>query len=114
MPTPNDAKGLQMTDPPTYAVVSPISAVAVTQIRPTDPINDLSGKTICELWDLVFKGDQMFPIIREELAKRFTGIRFVGHEFFGNTHDHESRLQKDLPRLFREHGCDAVISAVGC
>jgi hypothetical protein len=109
-----DSNETQNSEAPTYAVVSPISPVAVAQIPPTDPTYDLSGKTVCELWDHVFRGDQMFAIIREELAKRFADVRFVSYEVFGNTHDQESRLQEELPRLFREHGCDVVISGVGC
>lgn len=47
---------------------------------------DLSGKTVAELWDFMFQGEIVFPTLREELARRYPGIRFVDYETFGDTH----------------------------
>ncbi len=78
-------------------------------------LSGLEGKTIGELWDWLFRGDEIFPILERSLAERFPGIRFVNYTSLGNTHGgDEKRVIAELPGKLREHGCDAVISAVGC
>lgn len=95
-------------------MVAPCTDPDVVAPSPTSPLADLNGRTVCELWDLIFKGDSMFPVIRAELAKRFPGVRFVGHEAFGNIYaDHEGEVILGLPSKLREQGCDAVIAGVG-
>ena len=67
-----------------------------------------------ELWDYLFRGEEIFPILREELAKRFPGIKFVTYDVFGNVHGPQQReLVADVPKLLKQHGCNAVISAIG-
>lgn len=97
-----------------YDVLSPVGAHVVAEVPPTRPVRDLSGATICELWDRVFEGDRMYAIIEDELRRRFPGIRFVSYDEFGNTHQaEESAVLDRLADRLRGHGCDAVISAVG-
>ena len=56
-----------------YAVVWPRSAKAV-EIKPlAKRLDALDGKTIAFLWDDLFRGDEIWPILKEELGKRFTG-----------------------------------------
>jgi hypothetical protein len=98
-----------------YDVVAPLGPSAAECIPPSAPLVDLNGKTVAELWDYVFKGDQMFPIIRRALLERYPDVTFVPFETFGNTHgSDEERVIKALPERLRQLGCDAVISAVGC
>ena len=78
-------------------------------------LDTLEGKTVCELWEWAFRGDEMFVVIEKELAKRYPGIKFVNYSVFGSTHGFkESELIASLPDLLHKHGCDAVISGVGC
>ena len=71
-------------------------------------------KTICELWDWVFRGEDIFPALRELLSKRYPGIKFIDYDAFGNIHGpKEAELIKALPEMLRKRGCDAVISGVG-
>ena len=99
---------------PLFEVVWPLGRSVSQPVNPAPPLTDLNGKTIGELWDGVFKGDQMFPIIREELRNRYPGIKFVEFSSLGNTHGSNERdYVAALPHLLRQHGCDAVISAVG-
>ena len=106
-----------MTTPdrePVYQVVWPLapSVAAPTALAPRSP--DLAGKTIGELWDYLFKGEEIFPLIRRALEARYPGVRFVEYETFGSTHGPaEAELAATLPARLRTHGCDAVISAVG-
>jgi hypothetical protein len=88
------------------------SAVVPTPLAPRVP--DLTGKTVGELWDYLFRGELIFPLLRAELARRYPGVRFVEYGVFGSTHGlSEAQLMASLPALLRQHGCDAVVSAVG-
>ena len=62
----------------------------------------------------MFRGELIYPLVRRELSQRFPGVRFVGHEAFGNTHGaNQVELVKRLPEMLRLHGCDVVISGIG-
>jgi UDP:flavonoid glycosyltransferase YjiC (YdhE family) len=87
--------------------------VAVKAVAPR--LSTLDGKTIAELWDDLFRGDEIFPVLREALRERFPGVRFVGYETFGSTHGaREHEVVARLPERLREHGVDAVISGMAC
>jgi len=49
-----------------------------------------------------------------QLKARFPGIKFVTYDVFGNVHGPQQRaIVADVPKLLKQHGCDAVISAIG-
>ena len=97
-----------------YEVVWPLGRRASALATPTKRVADLSGKTVCELWDLLFRGEEIFPLIREELSKLYPGIKFVDYSNFGNTHGaNQTELVAALPKILEQHGCDAVISGIG-
>ena len=97
-----------------FEVLWPLGKSVSEQMALAPRISDLSGKTVCELWDWLFKGDEMFEIIRGKLRERYPDIKFIDYSVFGNTHGrNEAELTANLPELFRKHGCDLVISAVG-
>ncbi|MFH1484521.1 MAG: hypothetical protein ABIH46_00475 [Chloroflexota bacterium] len=99
---------------PVYEVVWPLGKSAYETLPLAHRAPDLSGKTVCELWDWVFRGEEIFPIVRELLSQRYPGIRFVDYAAFGNTHGPKERqVIAALPELIEKHGCDAVISGVG-
>ena len=99
---------------PTYKVVWPLGKIGYEIKSPAPRISDLSGKTIGELWNQMFKGDEIFSEIRKILQHRYPGIKFVDHTFFGNTHgQNELEVVSTLPEKLWKQGCDAVISAVG-
>ncbi len=98
-----------------YEVVWPRGKKTVETIRLAKRFDTLEGKTICALWNWVFRGDQIFPIIERELAKRYHGIKFVSYEAFGSTHGaEEAKVIAALPDKLKQNKCDAVISGVGC
>lgn len=102
-----------MTDAP-YEVVWPLGKSVYETLPLASRPADLSGKTICELWDWLFRADEIYPILREKLSKRYPGIKFVDYNVFGNTHGpKEAEVISNLPALLRQHGCDAVISGMG-
>ncbi|HEX2172331.1 MAG TPA: hypothetical protein VHL09_07795 [Dehalococcoidia bacterium] len=99
---------------PVYEVVWPLGRTTIDAVDPNPPILDLNGKTIGELWDWLFKGDQMYALLRDQLQRRFPEVRFVDFREFGNIHgQNEKEVIAALPDLLRRHGCDAVITSVG-
>jgi hypothetical protein len=97
-----------------YEVVWPLAkretAASALPLR----LDDLSGKVVAEVWDWVYEGDRAFPIIREELQRRFPGLTVVDYTHFGNIHGgDEAEVLAQLPERLREHRCDAVIVGVG-
>lgn len=75
----------------------------------------LDGKTIAFLWDRVFRGDEIFPVVERELGQRFPRARFVPWDAFGSIYGGEERATiAALPARLRELGVGAVVSAVGC
>ena len=97
-----------------YEVLWPLSREAVKAISASPRIPDLNGKTICELWDLIFRGETIYPLVREYIKARFPDAKFIGHSEFGNFHGvHEHQVTAALPDKLHAHGCDAVIVGIG-
>lgn len=100
---------------PTYRVVWPRSPRGVQQRRRADRLDTLAGKRVAFLWDYVFRGDELFPVLAKELVARFEGIEIVDYAEFGNLHgaDEKARVGR-LPDDLRSRGVDAVVSGMGC
>ena len=98
-----------------YAVVWPRSAKAV-EVKPlARRLDRIDGKTIAFLWDALFRGDEIWPILKDELSRRYTDVNFVDHDTFGSTHgDDEHRVLAELPGKIRSMNIDAVVSGMGC
>ena len=97
-----------------YEVVWPLGKIVSEQVTLAPRSAGLSGKTIGELSDYGFRAEEIFPLIRASLSKRYPGIKFVEYTAFGNTHGpQEAEIIATLPEKLREYGCDAVISGVG-
>ena len=78
-------------------------------------LDSLEGKTVAQLWDYLFKGDEVFALLEEGLKKRFPGVKFVSWRDFGSTHSGEEKeALAALPARFKELGVDAVISGMAC
>src|SRR4051812_14219662 len=78
-------------------------------------LQSLNGKTVAQLWDEVFRGDEIFLILEHELKKRFPDIRWVSWREFGYIHGGEEReILAALPRRFKELGVDAAIVGMAC
>lgn len=78
-------------------------------------LETLEGKTVAQLWDFLFRGDQVFDLLEQGLKARFPGIRWLSWREFGNTHGSDEReIIAALPQRFRELGVDAAISGMGC
>ncbi len=78
-------------------------------------LDTLNGKTIAQVWDYVFRGDEVFAFLEEGIKARYPDVKFVSWRDFGNTHGADERaVVAALPEKFRAQGVDAVISGMGC
>ena len=99
-----------------YDVVWPLGRSRVEEVAANERLADLSGKTIGFIWDYLFKGPEMFEMIKTKLSAEFPGVRYVDYEVFGNIHGSDAEEKASLsalPERLREHGVDAVVLAVG-
>ena len=98
-----------------YEVVWPRSPRTIKINPVAKRLDTLRGKTIAQLWDYIFRGDEIFPILEEELAKRFPDTKFINYSVFGSTHgDKEREVVGSIPAKLKQYRADAVISGMGC
>ena len=98
-----------------YEALWPRSPRQVKRKSVANRLDTLEGKTIAQLWDYVFRGNEVYALLEEGLRTRFPNIRWVSYKEFGNTHGGEEReVVSSLARRFNELKVDAVISGMGC
>ena len=99
---------------PRYDVLWPLSRKAVKATVAAPRIPDLNGKTVAELWDVIFRGEEIYPLVREHIKSLFPSVKFVPHTEFGNFHGaREREIVASLPEKLRRHGVDAAIVGIG-
>jgi UDP-N-acetyl-D-mannosaminuronic acid transferase (WecB/TagA/CpsF family) len=99
---------------PSYDVLWPLSRKAVKKTTAAARVPDLNGKVICELWDVIFRGETIYPLVREYIKARFPGVKFVTYENFGNFHGaREHAVMATIPGKLKEFKADAVIVGIG-
>jgi hypothetical protein len=81
-------------------------------------LDSLEGKTIGEVYNHHFKGDQMFGLYREMLQERYPGVRIIPYtelpaSFVGGDPATHRRVAQEVAALAREKGCDALITGNG-
>ena len=92
----------------------PGGASAVPAVPAAARPGTLEGKRIGFLWDAMFRGDEIFPLLETELKARFPGTTFVGYDAFGSTFGRdEHAVLAALPERLAELGVDAVVSGIG-
>lgn len=100
---------------PEYQVVWPQSALGVRRRRAAARLDSLAGKRIGFVWDFMFRGDELFPVLEAELRRRHDGVEIVGYDAFGNVHGpNEHALVAAMPSTLDEHSIDAVVVGNGC
>jgi len=99
----------------TYSVFWPRGQKTISISPLADRLGSLEGRTIAFLWDYLFRGDEIFPIIERAIKERFPSARFISYEEFGSTHgEGEQALLAGLPDKLKVLGAEAVISGMGC
>jgi len=98
-----------------YDVVWPRGTKRVERQALAPRLPSLEGRTLALLWNHVFRGDEILPVVERELRSRYRGLNVVSWSTFGSIYGAEERRTiAALPERFRELGVDGVISAVGC
>src|SRR5687767_14453968 len=69
-----------------YEALWPRSPRQVQRKALAPRLSTLQGKTVAQLWDHVFRGDEVFEFLEEGLSARYPGVKFVSWREFGNTH----------------------------
>ena len=97
-----------------YEVFWPGGPSAVNTIS-SAPRADLTGKRIGILWDYMFRGEEIFPILEKSILKRYENVEFISYENFGSTFGgDEHAVLAALPERLKNLKIDAVISGIGC
>ena len=102
----------------TLHVVSPEGLQAVKQSGAAPRLESLHDKTIGEVWNGVFKGDETFPMIRALIREKFPSAKIIPYTEFPHAPytDNPARqreLAREIAALAKEKGCHAVISGNG-
>jgi hypothetical protein len=101
--------------PSKYAAVTPKTKRMVAPKPMVPRLDNLSGKTIAFCWDYIFRGDEIWSFLKDELRQRYPDIKFVDHDVFGNTHgSDEHQVLAAMPAKLRSLKVDALISGMGC
>ncbi|MBI2857800.1 MAG: hypothetical protein HYX90_01875 [Chloroflexi bacterium] len=94
----------------TLEVLNPCGEIETTSLH-APRLGTLQGKTIGELWNGLFRGEQTFPYIRESLSRRFADIKFVTYDQFPVG---QFQIDSDASAdLVQQKGCQAVIIGNG-
>src|SRR5690348_80058 len=97
-----------------FEVLWPLARRTAGELSASPRLADLSGKTVAELWDILFRGDIIYPALRDALRARFPGIRFIEYPALGTFHGpHSKEIVGSLPDKLHALGCDAVIAGIG-
>ena len=96
-----------------YEVFWPRTARQVRRKSLAPRLSTLDGKLVAQLWDFLFRGDEVLALLEEGIKARYPNVRFVSWKEFGNTHgSNEREVVQALPGRLRALGVDAVISGI--
>jgi hypothetical protein len=101
-----------------YEVVWPLGKLAMKKTTLAPRLPDLEGKTILELNHYHYKGDDIFPALRDSLKKRYKNINFIEYDVLGNFRESKKfgvELEKyeGLKDLFEQYHVDALVVGMG-
>ncbi len=100
---------------PVYETVWPSAPRGVQAQRKAPRLPALDGARVAFLWDYVFRGDELFPVLGKELQQRFPSIEIVDYTEFGNLHGSDEKEKvAALPSKLKARRVDAVVSGMGC
>ena len=87
---------------------------AVTPIEPAPRPARLDARRVGFLWNHMFRGEEIFPLLERKLEAEFEEVEFVDFDAFGSTFGgDEHAVVEALPSRLGDLGVDAVISGVG-
>lgn len=99
---------------PVYQVFSPQGRLSGATLEQPEAVRDLSTAVVAQVWDMAFRGDEVFAVLEQELRPRFPGITFVSYEAFGDIHGRdEAAVIAALPQRLKDLKCTAAVVGVG-
>jgi hypothetical protein len=102
------------TSEPKYDVLWPLSRKAVKRTAAATRLPDLNDKTVAELWDVIFRGETIYPLVRDYIKKRFPRVKFIPYTEFGNFHGaREHEVSATIPDKLKAFKADAAIVGIG-
>lgn len=98
-----------------YAVVWPCGERRLKVRKLARRLDTLNGKTVAQLWDYLFAGDEIYDQLETTLREKYPQVNFVSWREFGSTHSvNEKEVLASLPQRFKELGVDAALSSMAC
>lgn len=99
-------------------VLSPEGLARSGIINASKSLDTLNGKTIGEVYNNHFKGEQMFRAYRRLLKARYPGVKIIPYDQFpivyvGGDPISQKQTAKDIARLAKEWEVDAIITGNG-
>jgi hypothetical protein len=99
-------------------VISPEGLQLRASNRASCHLDTLEGKTIGEVYNNHFKGEQMFGVYRRLFKERFPGIKIIPYDKFpivyvGGDPVSQKQTAQDIARLAKEWEVDAIITGNG-
>ena len=78
------------------------------------PRSGLIGGRIGFLWENIFRGNEIFPILKMKISEPFDKVEFVGYENFGSTFGHGSCITlTNIPNYLNKK-INAILPGIGC
>jgi len=103
-----------LSNEPKYDVLWPLSRKAVKRTAAATRLPDLNDKVVAELWDVIFRGETIYPLVREYIKKQFPRVKFVPYSEFGNFHGaREHEVSATIPDKLKAFKADAAIVGIG-
>ncbi len=101
-----------------FDVLSPVGEETAKRKTVAPPLDSFEGKTICEVWNGVYKGNETFPALRELLKQKYPGVKVIPYTEFpsnygGETLTEQRASARQIAVMAKEKGCDALISGNG-
>ena len=98
-----------------YPVVWPCGERRLKVRKLARRLDTLNGKTVAQLWDFLFAGDEIYDALEIKLRETYPEVKFISWREFGNIHGSSEReILASLPQRFKELGVDAAIASMAC
>ena len=99
-------------------VISPVGLPGTQNQAIAPRLDSLAGKTVGEVYNHHFKGDQMFALYRQLLKQRYPDVRIVPYtelpaSFVGGDTAYHRRVAQEVAAQAKAKGCDALITGNG-
>lgn len=98
-----------------FDVLSPSGPMGVPISPPAPRPKSLDGRRIALVWNHLFRGDEIFPVVEAALRTAYSDIEFVPYDAFGSIMGaDEEEVLDALPHKLKELGADGVLTGIGC